>query len=224
MKISIVIAAYKEEKSISKVIKDVLKEGYNDIIVVDDGSEDNTSRSALDTGAVVLRHVINRGQGAALKTGIDYAVKEGADIIVTFDADGQHDAAEIEDIIKPVKEGKAEIALGSRFLSKRSKVPFVRKLILKTGIIVTWILSGIKLTDTHNGFRAFSRKAARKIEIKQDRMEHASEILDEIAKKKIKYKEVPVTITYSEYSKKKGQSGLNSIRIGLKMILRKFIR
>ena len=102
-----------------------------------------------------------------------------------------------------------------------AEIPFARKLVLKTGILVTWILSGIKLTDTHNGFKAFSRKAARKIEIKQDRMAHASGILDEISRKKIRYKEVPVTVTYSSYSQKKGQSSLNSVRIGVKMIIRK---
>jgi len=224
MKIYIVIAAYNEEKSIKNVVSTLKEEGYSNIVVIDDGSKDDTQTASLNAGATVLRHIINRGQGAALKTGIDYSLDEGADIIVTFDADGQHDAKEIKKMIKPIIEKKVDITLGSRFLNQKSNTPLVKRIILKGGILFTWLISGIKLTDTHNGFRALSRNAAEKIEIKQDRMEHASEIIDEIKRKNLKYVEVPVTIKYTEYSMQKGQSVFNAIRIALRMIYKKVMR
>jgi len=224
MKAYIVIAAYNEEKSIVNVIKSLKREGYHNIVVVDDGSSDRTYELCIKEKVHALQHVINRGQGAALKTGIDYALLKGADIIVTFDADGQHRADEIKRLTAPVERKEADVALGSRFLDSRTKVPFLKKLTLKGGIVFTRIFSGIRLTDTHNGFRAFSRKAAQQIQITQDRMEHASEIIDEIARKKIKYREVPVTIVYSRYARAKGQGISNSIRIAFRMIFSKLTR
>ncbi|MCX8147045.1 MAG: glycosyltransferase family 2 protein, partial [Candidatus Woesearchaeota archaeon] len=173
---------------------------------------------------IVLRHIINRGQGASLKTGIDYSLQKKADIIVTFDADGQHKPEEIKDLIRPIINKEADIVLGSRFLGKKSNVPFMKKIVLKLGVVFTFLYSGIWLTDTHNGFRALSRKAAEKIEIRQDRMEHASEIIDEIRKKKLRYKEVPVTIMYSYYARQKGQSPLNSIKIAFRLVWSRFVR
>jgi len=223
-KIFIVIAAYNEEKSIADVIKSLRNENYHNIVVVDDGSKDKTYEICRKEKVHALRHAINRGQGAALKTGIDYAVMKGAEIIVTFDADGQHRADEIKRLTAPIENGEVDVVLGSRFLDKKTKVPFFKKLTLKGGIIFTRIFSGIKLTDTHNGFRAFSRSAAQRIEIRQDRFEHASEIIDEIARKKIKFREVPVTIIYSKYAKAKGQSIFNSFKIALKLMIGKIAR
>ncbi len=215
----IIIPAYNEEKSIANVVKELKQNNYKNIIVIDDGSEDNTFKEAKKGNITVLKHILNRGQGAALKTGIDYALSNGADIIVTYDADGQHSPDDIKDIIKPIKNKKADITLGSRFL-KKNKIPFIRKLFLKGGAFIIFLMYGIKLTDSHNGFRAMSRKAAEKIEIKSDSMEHASEILEEIKKKRLKYKEIPVTIRYTDYSIKGGQKTLNSFKILFKMIFR----
>jgi len=223
MKTYIVIAAYNEEKTIAKVIKDLHNHNYKNIIVIDDGSKDKTSEIAKKSGAIVLKHIINRGQGAALKTGFDYALKKDVDLVITFDADGQHLASDIKKLIKPIQDKKADIALGSRFL-KKTKMPFIRKLFLKAGAFIFLIMYGIKLTDSHNGFRAISRKALKKIKLKSDKMEHASEIIEEIAKNKIKYKEVPVTILYTDYSKAKGQSTWNAFRIFFRMILNKIIK
>lgn len=213
------MAAYNEGKVIEEVIKKVQAEGYENIIVVDDCSKDNTKEIAEKNKAIVKRHSVNMGQGAALRTGINEALKLGADIIVTFDSDGQHDAKEIKDLIEPIKNNEVDIVLGTRF--GKSKVPFFKKIVLKGGVVFTYLISGLWLTDTHNGFRAMSKDAASKIEITENRMEHASEILDEIAKKKIKYKEVPVTIIYTDYSMNKGQSIFNSINIAWNMIKRK---
>ena len=221
MKTFIVIPAYNEEKSIAKVIKDLKKGGYNDIVVVDDGSKDNTYSAAEKAGADVLRHFINRGQGAALKTGVDYALMQRADMIVTFDADGQHLVSEIKRMTQPIVKGEVDVTLGSRFLDGKTKLPLKKRMVLKGAVFFMWLMYGIKLSDAHNGFRALSRKAAQKIEIKADRIEHASEIVEEIHKRRMRFREIPVTIKYTDYSMKKGQSVWNSLRIAAKMMRRK---
>jgi polyprenyl-phospho-N-acetylgalactosaminyl synthase len=224
-KIFIVIAAYNEEKSIANVIASLTHEGYRNIVVVDDGSADRTYEAASKKGIYVIRHIINRGQGAALKTGIDFSLSRGADIIVTFDADGQHVPADIKRIVAPVLSGSADVALGSRFLAgSKTNVSPLRRLYLKLGVLTFLVLYGIRLTDSHNGLRAMSRHAAEAIEIKCDRMEHASEIVDQIKKKRLRYKEVPVEIRYTEYSLKHGQNYLtNSFNILFRMIFKKLM-
>lgn len=223
-KVFVVIPAYNEEFMIDKVIKDLKKHNYKNIVVVDDGSSDKTYEAASKHKIHVLKHVINLGQGAALKTGIDYALLQGADIIVTFDADGQHQAKEIERMINPIKKKEVEVTLGSRFLSDGSKIPALRRLYLKIGVLVLFVMYGIKLTDSHNGFRAFSRKALQKIELRANQMEHASEIPEQIKKNRIRFKEIPVNIRYTDYSIKHGQKSSNAFKIFFKMILRKFMR
>ncbi len=224
MEIFIVTAARNEEKQIAYVLKGLRRKGYNNIVVVDDGSADDTAAIARKGNAHVLQHVINRGQGAALRTGIDYALLHHADIIVTFDADGQHDPNEIKDMIEPIINGECQVTLGSRFLGKSPNIPWIKKIMLKGGILFTYLVSGIKLTDAHNGFRALSRSAAQMIEIRQDRMEHASEIVEEIHKKQISYKEVPVTIRYTRYSIQHGQSPFASFKIAFNLLVRKLVR
>ena len=211
-KIAVVIPAYNEAVCVEEVVRRVASR-FADIIVVDDGSSDRTAEAAKSGGAVVVRHLINRGQGAALKTGIDYALAHGADIIVTFDSDGQHQLEDVEGLIAPVREGRCDVALGSRFLRNDSRVPFMRKLTLKLGVVFTRLVSRVKVTDTHNGLRALSRKAAEQIQIRQDRMAHASEILDEIGRLGLRYCEAPTRIVYSEYSRSKGQRSSAALRI-----------
>lgn len=222
-KIFIVIPAYNEESKIGSVVTDLKNAGYQNILVVNDGSKDKTANVAKEAGAEVLSHLINRGQGAALRTGIEYLREtHNPDIIVTFDADGQHQVADIAKIIKPIVEENIDIVLGSRFLNQKSDAPFLRKLILKGGILFTNTISNIKLTDTHNGLRALGKKAIDSIEIYHRGMEHASDIIDEITRKNLTYKEVPVEIVYSDYSKKKGTNkNMDFIKMGLKIILKK---
>ena len=216
----IVIAAFREEKVIAGVVRAV-KALYPNVVVVDDASVDRTGDEAKAAGAVVIEHFINRGQGAALKTGISYALSHGADILVTFDADGQHDVNDIAKLITPIQEDKADVVLGSRFLEAASNVPPLRRMVLRAGVIFTRVLSGLKVTDTHNGLRAMNRQAAKNIRIVQDRMAHASEILDEIGRLRLRYQEVPVTITYSYYSKGKGQSSWGLFKIVFKYVIHK---
>jgi glycosyltransferase involved in cell wall biosynthesis len=223
MKIFIVIAAYNEAKSIAKVISELKHAGYKNIVVVDDGSQDNTYDVSLNTGAITLRHIINRGQGASLKTGIDYSIKEGADIIVTFDADGQHRVEDLKAMIKPVITGQCDVTLGSRFL-KNVKIPFFRRLTLKLAVLVVWFFYGAKMTDAHNGFRVMNRTAAKAINITSDRMEHASQIVEEIHRKKISFKEIPITILYSDYSMQHGHGGfIQALKVFGRMILRRIM-
>ncbi|MDZ7798464.1 MAG: glycosyltransferase family 2 protein [Patescibacteria group bacterium] len=224
-KIYIIIPAFNEAQTIGNVLND-LKDKYSNIVVVDDASDDNTAKIAKSMGVIVLEHLINRGQGAALKTGINYALNNKADVIVTFDADGQHQTDDIEKLIKPIIEDNFDVTLGSRFLNSDSvkKIPPLKKIILKTGLIFTKAFSHLKITDTHNGLRAFSNQAAQKIIIRQDRMAHASEILDEISRNNIKYKEIPVTIHYTDYSKSKGQSSLAFGKILFKYFIGKLMK
>ena len=220
MDVFIIIAAFNEGKSIIKVIKNLKSHGYSNIVVVDDGSHDDTFDAALSQDVYVLRHIINRGQGASLKTGIDFALKQGADIIVTFDADGLHRVEDLKAMIAPVRGGQCDITLGSRFL-KPVDMPLFRRLTLKIAILVVLIFYGAKMTDAHNGFRAMNRKAAKMINITSDRMEHASQIVEEIHAKKIRYKEIPVTILYADYRMTHGHG---SFFQGVSVFWRMFVR
>jgi len=223
MNISIVVPAFNEEKNIGKAIDSLKQEGYHNIIVVDDGSKDRTFQIAKEKQVHALRHIVNRGQGAALQTGMSYALLNGAEIIVHFDSDCQHKAEEIQEMILPIIRNEVEATLGSRFLSKQ-KIPLKRKIMLKGAILIIRTFYGIKLSDAHNGFRAFSRDAAEKIKITMDKMEHASEIVEEIKRKKIKYKEIPVNIVYTKESLKQGRKGqgqFDSLKIVSKMFMKK---
>jgi glycosyltransferase involved in cell wall biosynthesis len=207
-----VVPAYNEETSVGRVVA-TIRSAFEHVIVVDDGSSDGSAQCAKAAGARVLRHLVNRGQGAALKTGIDYALQLGAEIIVTFDSDGQHRIEDVPLLLAPILDGRCDVVLGSRFLDGQTQVPPLRKLVLKMGVVFTRLVSRIKVTDTHNGLRAFSRKAAQLIRIRQDRMAHASEILDEISRLKLSFCEVPTRIQYSAYSRAKGQRSSAALRI-----------
>lgn len=218
MNIFVVVPAYNEASVIGQVVSDVHKICSN-VVVVDDGSADKTVEAAEAASAKVLRHIINRGQGAALRTGINYALSLGADAIVTYDADGQFNANEISKICQPIINDECDIVLGSRFLGE-NKIPFLKRMILCPAILFTRAITGLKLSDTHNGFRAMDRAAAEKIEIRQDRMAHSSEIIHEIARLGLKYKEIPITVNYTDYSKKKGQKLTGALKILFDLIMK----
>jgi glycosyltransferase involved in cell wall biosynthesis len=223
-KVYIIMPAFNEAKRIGFVLSELKKAGYKNIVVVDDGSSDKTLNIAKKAGVYALSHIMNRGQGASLQTGIDFALSKGADIIVTYDADGQFVIKEIESIIEPIKKGEADVALGSRFLGKAKNIPLSKKIVLKLGVFVVFILYGIKITDSQCGFRALSGNAAEKIHISYDRMEHAAEFFLEIMRNNLKYKEVPITVIYDDYSLEKGQDWSRSFDLGIKMLIKKFMR
>jgi glycosyltransferase involved in cell wall biosynthesis len=181
-------------------------------VVVDDGSPDDTAAAARMPGATVLRHAINLGQGAALQTGIDLALRRGAKHIVTFDADGQHSVEDIPELIAALATN--DIALGSRFLGKSViGVTRRRRALLRTATLISNQLSGMKLTDAHCGLRAFRVTAAPALRITQDRMAHASELLRKIQTGGLRVAEVPVTVKYTAHSMQKGQTGFQALRI-----------
>lgn len=206
----VVIAAFNEGKVIHDVVAEVVRGGWS-VVVVDDGSRDDSAASARKAGAFVLRHVVNRGQGAALQTGIDYAVRRGARYIVTFDADGQHDAKDIPLLIDALAD--ADVALGSRFLGRIEGAKQSRMALLRTATAVSNTMSGMKLTDAHCGLRGFRREAVPALRITQDRMAHASELLRKIKTSGLRVVEVPCTVRYTEHSMSKGQGGIQAVRI-----------
>ncbi len=206
----VVIAAFNEARVIREVVAGVLAGGWS-VVVVDDGSADTTSDEARAAGAHVVRHGINLGQGAALQTGIDYALRRGATAIVTFDADGQMCAEDIPALVAALEH--ADVALGSRALGRVEGASGARKALLRTATAVSNGLSGIKLTDAHCGLRAFRAEVAPKLRITQDRMAHASELLRKIGTSGLRVVEVPVTIRYTQHSIAKGQHGLQAVRI-----------
>jgi glycosyltransferase involved in cell wall biosynthesis len=213
-----VIAAYNEGPAIREVVRGLVAAGV-DVVVVDDGSADDTGERARRAGATVLRHELNRGQGAALQTGISYALARGAEIVVTFDADGQHAVDDLPRLIAPLRAGTAEIALGSRFLEGGREVPRSRRALLRAAVAFTRVASGVRLTDAHNGLRAFSRRAAARLDLKLDRMAHASEIVDQIRRSGLPFVEVPVRVRYTEYSRRKGQSSIAALKIAADYLL-----
>ncbi|MFA4940981.1 MAG: glycosyltransferase family 2 protein [Patescibacteria group bacterium] len=219
MKIFCIIPAYNEEKTIAEVIEKV-KKNVNEVIVVNDGSKDETKKLAKEKGAVVLSHIINRGQGAALETGNQYALNKGAEIIVHFDADGQFLAEEIKDIVSPIVRGEADIVFGSRFLGKKSNLPqFKKHIIIPLAHLVNKIFIGATLTDPQNGFRAMSSETAKKITIEQDGMAHNTEIISKSFENNLKIKEIPVTVIYHNF----GQRFSGGLKIIKDLILSRLI-
>ena len=216
----VVIPAYNEEASLGPVLRDLLDSGGNvQVVVVDDASSDRTAETARSYPIHLLRHVVNLGQGAALKTGIDFALRNGAEIIVTFDADGQMAARDIPRIVEPVAAGRCDVALGTRFAGVRAPgMTRGRELFLRAAVVFTRAATRLPLTDAHNGFRALSRSAAERIQITQNRMAHASQILSELARLDLRWEEVPIAIRYSAYSRQKGQSPLGAVDIMIDLL------
>lgn len=218
-KIWVVVPQFNEAQNIEMVLKELCQCNFCNcnlnIVAIDDCSTDGTYKISSSFPIVTGRHLLNLGQGAALQTGITYALSQGAEYIVTFDADGQHQVSDIPKLLQPLQQGRADVALGSRFLAGgvAEGIPGMRRLLLRMATIYTKVTTGLKITDTHNGLRAFTAKAAAKIKITQNRMAHASEILSCIAEQKLSIVEVPVHIKYSAQSLKKGQKASNSFNI-----------
>lgn len=211
----IVVPAFNEGLVIERVLQPLVALGYT-VVVVDDGSSDDTARRALKLPVFVLQNVCNLGQGAALQTGITYALRlPRVCFVVTFDADGQHEPRDIANLVRPLVEGRADVALGSRFLpgAQPEGLPWSRRLLLKVAVGVTRACTGLQVTDVHNGMRAFTAAAAGRVRITQNRMAHASEILAQVAALHLRYCEVPVTVRYTRYSRHKGQSAWASLDI-----------
>jgi glycosyltransferase involved in cell wall biosynthesis len=220
----IVVPAYNEYSVICQVIDELLLSNYK-VVVIDDGSVESLYTILCNKPVYLLRHLVNLGQGAALQTGIEFSLTMGAKYIVTFDADAQHQPADVNILLEVLLESKTDIALGSRFLTGSvNNMSFIRRTILKTARYVSYLFTGVLLTDAHNGLRAMTRPAAEKINITQNRMAHATEILAQIKVNRLTYLEVPVTISYTAYSRSKGQTGWSAFRIFFDLLLSKIFR
>lgn len=220
----VVIPAFNESSRIQSVSKDLRAHGRWQVVVVDDGSSDGTARQAAEEGVWVLQHIVNRGQGAALQTGIDFALSQDARVVVTFDADGQHCGEDVPKMLAPIFAGECDVTLGSRFLGRAENVPRFRRFLLKVAVLLSRLTSGLSLTDTHNGLRAMTSEAAKQLRMSEDGMAHASEFLDRLAVSKLAWKEVPVTIRYSAGTLAKGQRNSAAFKILFRILISKVIR
>ncbi len=211
----VVVPAYNEAHILHHTLSSLVGAGYR-VVAVDDGSTDDTSSLALTFPVHVLRHVTNLGQGAALQTGIAYALSfPECTHIVTFDADGQHRVEDIAALISAMQESGADVAIGSRFKdgTRAPGIPLTRIMVLRLAAFFTRLTTGLRVTDAHNGLRAFTRFAAGRVRIRQAGMAHASEIIGQIRRAGLTYIEVPVTIDYTAYSRSKGQRLWNGLGI-----------
>lgn len=224
MKIIIVIPAYNEEKHIRSLIVSCQLLGYNDIVVVDDGSADDTVQRAKTAGAAVVSHAINRGVGAATQTGLEAARLLGADIAVTIDADGQHQAKDIKIVIDALIAHKNDIVIGSRFMTGENNIPWMRKLFNSAANVITFFLVGVYLSDTQSGLKAFSKRALELIRITANGYEFSSEIIREAKYFRLQIAEVPVSVVYTPYSLSKGQNLATGITTIFKLIIRTLMR
>ena len=220
MKIFVVVPAYNEEKTIAKVILELIDMGF-EIVVVDDGSKDNTYSIVNNiikqkkTG-ILCKHLLNRGLGGALKTGIEAALIEDPDVIVTFDADGQHDPNDILNVSKPIMDGEADVVVGKRDFDHMPKSKKFGNTVMN---LITLIFYGLKVDDSQSGLRAFNRKAAEEIVINARDYGVSSEIVGEVKRQNLKFKEVPITTIYTDYSMTKGTNTSEGLKILVKLII-----
>ena len=221
-KIIAVVPAYNEAKTIGLVIPD-LKRYVQEIIVVNDGSFDETEKIAKFSGVIVLSHAINRGLGASLQTGFKKALEKNADYILTFDADGQHRSSDIPRLLESLEKEEADVAIGSRIFSKKN-TPLIRKIYNKIADYIGFVIFGLYVRDTQSGLRLFRKDALMKLRPLGDRMEISSEIIGEIGRLKLKIVEVPIQEIYTDYSLSKGQSFKNGVKTFFSLIWHKLIR
>ncbi len=220
MRVVALIPAYNEAATIAEVIKRT-KPFVDMVLVIDDGSSDETAKIAKESGAQVVSHAMNRGLGAAIGTGMEAAKRLQADVAITLDADGQHDPVEIPHFVNTIKEG-AEMVVGSRMLT-RTGMPWYRQVANLLGNVVTFILFGMWVTDSQSGFRAFSRRALEQIEVRTNRMEVSSELIAQAKQKHLRFAEIPIQAIYTSYSLSKGQNFFVGLKTLGKLVLRRFM-
>lgn len=209
----LVVPVYNEGPVVAGVLREALTV-FPNIVAVDDGSTDDSAAQVATTGALLVRHPVNLGQGAALQTGIETALLlPHVRYFVTFDSDGQHDTADADAMVARLRADEADVVLGSRFLDGRTKPGLLKRIVLRGAVWLTNAQSGVKLTDAHNGLRALNRTAAGQLHLRQNGMAHASEIIEQLGRSRLRWAEHPVHIRYTEYSMAKGQSVLNAVNI-----------
>lgn len=222
--VGVVIPAYNEETSVAAVVRSCIAAGFPDIIVVDDGSSDATAEQAKKAGAKVIHHLINRGAGAATETGLELARQLGMSYVVITDADGQHDAGDVVRLVSAIESNGADIAIGSRFISKNNRIPVLRRLFNAVANLITFALTGIRTSDSQSGMKAFGPRALEKVRIRTDGFEFCTEIFQEIGYHRLRFVEVPVTVRYDEASMRKGQNFSTGLSTVVKLLLRSLMR
>lgn len=218
--VCIVVPVFNEATVVGEVVRE-LTSLYPFVVCVDDGSSDASAQAVTEAGGVLVRHPINLGQGAALRTGIEFGLRwETVKWFVTFDADGQHEVQAIESMLALLRANEAQIVFGSRFLDRRSEIGPVKRAVLRAAVAYTRLSTKLALTDTHNGLRAFDRDVAQALDFQMNGMAHASELLSIVAERGFRYAELPVHIRYTAYSRAKGQPLLNGVNILFDMLLK----
>ena len=216
---AVVIPMHDEATVIAEVVTD-LRRRFTHVVCVDDGSSDDSAVIARGAGAVIVRHPANLGQGAALETGIRHALsRRDIEHVVTFDADGQHDADDAVAMVELARTSSVQVVLGSRFLGTDAGMGLSRRMVLRTAVRLTRWTTGLEVTDAHNGLRVLRRDAAQHLRLHLHGMSHASEILALIARYDLTYVEHPVTISYTDYSRAKGQRGYNALNIAFDLVV-----
>jgi glycosyltransferase involved in cell wall biosynthesis len=223
-RVFIIVAAYNEAASIGDLVRDLMEQ-YAHVVVVDDGSVDETAELATEAGACVLSHLINRGQGAALQTGITYALAHSADYIVTLDVDGQYDVKDIAQLLGPISDGTVHATLGTRASEHKPSLGMrLRSMLHAVGKLAGRLGLRPPMPAAHNGLCAFSRHAAQMIDLKLDRMTHGSEIVQQIVAGGLKLQEVPVRVRVSDYALRKGQRSSAALRVAVQYIMARLSR
>ncbi len=216
----LVVPLYNEGEVIADVVHEA-RRTFPQIVCVDDGSTDKSAAEARRAGARVVQHPVNLGQGAALQTGIAYALSDpGMRWVVTFDSDGQHQVGDVLAMLEKARAEQLDVVFGSRFLDDRTEAGTLKKLVLRLAVAYTNLTTHTRLSDAHNGLRLLNRETAARLDIQQNRMAHASEIVQQIGEMNVRYAESPVHILYTDYSKAKGQSLWNAVNILVELILR----
>lgn len=216
----LVIPLFDEARVIETVLHEA-REHFPHVVCVDDASRDYSAERARAAGAVVVQHPFNLGQGAALQTGMRYVLEAtDAAYLVTFDADGQHRPQDAAEMVRRAREEQLAIVFGSRFLDDRTRPGRLKKLVLKAAVWLTNQQTGMKLTDAHNGLRVIRRDAATRLDLRQNRMAHATEIVLQLGRTRLPWAEHPVHVLYTDYSRAKGQSLMNSVNILIDTILK----
>lgn len=216
----VIIPVFNEHQVVGEVISDI-RRIFPNVVCVDDGSRDNSAEICRAAGAEVVRHPVNLGQGGALETGFEFVRRfTDARFAVTFDADGQHDPHDALAMLEHARVMNLAFVFGSRFLDDRTKVSTPKKLVLRLAAFFTRLSTGLRLTDAHNGLRVIRRDALESFSLTQTGMAHASEIVSVLARTKLPGGEFPVHIRYTDYSKAKGQSLLNSVNILVDLFVR----
>lgn len=222
MRIIAVIPAFNEATRIAQVVKAV-SQHVSAVVVVDDGSSDGTAVEAKKAGALVVRHIDNSGAGAATMTGIEAARRLNAEVVITLDADEQHDPKDIPAMLEPIEKHGADIVFANRF-GQRNKIPFIRRVFNGLGNIVTFMATGYWVADSQCGYKAFGSRAVEQLNLRMSGFEFCTEIVRESVHHKWRIAQVPVKVVYSEYTLAKGQSFANGVRTAFKILLRSFLR